>query len=135
MKKLSMQAYLLYFSNWLFTYSATTGELRRRLSNHNGFLKPKDSQVFCKWINNIHEFEGCFLRGRVGSNGFKVFNSCIKLILEFHRSDCKKNLRIFCFQKTLLLDNRLPSAPMKQSHCKMLLQNYPHKHYVHRTYQ
>lgn len=55
MKKLSMQAYLLYFSNWLFTYSATTGELRRRLSNHNGFLKPKDSQVFWKWINNIHE--------------------------------------------------------------------------------
>ena len=77
MKKLSMQAYLLYFSNWLFTYSATTGELRRRLSNHNGFLKPKDSQVFCKWINNIHESEGCFLRGRVGANGFKVFNSCI----------------------------------------------------------
>ena len=77
MKKLSMQAYLLYFSNWLFTYSATTGELRRRLSNHNGFLKPKDSQVFCKWINNIHESEGCFLRGRVGANGFNVFNSCI----------------------------------------------------------
>ena len=77
MKKLSMQAYLLYFSNWLFTYSATTGELRKRLSNHSGFLKPKDSQVFCKRINSIHESEGCFLRGRVGSIGFKVFNSCI----------------------------------------------------------
>ena len=40
-------------------------------------LKTKDSQVFCKPINNVDEFEGCFLRGPVGSNGFKVFNGCI----------------------------------------------------------
>ena len=32
---------------------------------------------FCKWTNNIHKFEGCFLRGQVTSNGFKVLNSCI----------------------------------------------------------
>jgi len=25
----------------------------------------------------IHKFEGCFLRGQVSSNGFKVFNGCI----------------------------------------------------------
>ena len=34
---------------------------------------------FHNWF--IHEFEGCFLRGQVSSNGFKVFdpvfNSCI----------------------------------------------------------
>ena len=71
------------------------------------FMKTKDSQVFflqtdqfkvdrlqiivvakkyiyvCVQFHNwfIHEFEGCFLRGQVSSNGFKVFNpvfnSCI----------------------------------------------------------
>jgi len=41
------------------------------------FLKTKDSQVFCKWTNNIPEFENCFLRGQVSSHGFKVFNGCI----------------------------------------------------------
>ena len=37
---------------------------------------------------------GCFLRGQVSLNGFKIFNGCI--IGPF-----AKNLRIFCFQKML----------------------------------
>ena len=42
------------------------------------FWKQKDSQFFfCKRTNNIHEFEGCFLRCQVSSNGLKVFNGCI----------------------------------------------------------
>ena len=57
---------------------------------------------FHNWF--IHEFEGCFLRGQVSSNGFKVFNpvfnSCIVepwiLLVSL-----EKNLRIFCFQKAL----------------------------------
>ena len=44
------------------------------------FLKRKDAQYFfffCEWTDNIHRFEGCFLRGQVSSNGFKIFNRCI----------------------------------------------------------
>ena len=42
------------------------------------FLKTKDSQVFCKWTKNInYKFDGCFPRGQVSSNSFKVFNRCI----------------------------------------------------------
>ena len=74
-------------------------------------LQSKDSQVFffCKRTNNIHKFEVCFLRGEVTSNGFKIFNDCIVepwiLLVRL-----QKNLRIFCFQKTLWLDNLLPSV-------------------------
>ena len=37
------------------------------------FLKTKDSQFFCQQTNSIHKFNGCFLRGQVSTNGFKVF--------------------------------------------------------------
>ena len=49
------------------------------------FLKTKGSQVFFfeKRTNNIHEFEGCFLRGQVSSKGFIVFNGCIVEYLNF----------------------------------------------------
>ena len=50
-----------------FSANTRTGAFGKRLSNHNGFLKTKDS----------HKFEGCFLRGQVSSYGFKVFNSFI----------------------------------------------------------
>ena len=33
--------------------------------------------------NNIHQFEGCFLRGQVNLNGFKNSNSCIVEYLNF----------------------------------------------------
>ena len=60
------------------TYSATTrtGALGWRLSNHTlKFLKTNDSQVFlANGPIKFHEFQGCFLRRQVGSNGFKVFN-------------------------------------------------------------
>ena len=62
------------------TYRADTqtGTLGRRLSNHNVFWK-QDAPVFLAYgpCNNIHQFEGCFLRGQVSSNGFKNFNGCI----------------------------------------------------------
>ena len=44
------------------------------------FLKQKILKFCGK--RNIHKCEGFFLRGRVSSNGFKVFNSCI-VLLEF----------------------------------------------------
>ena len=39
--------------------------------------------------NNIHEFEGCFLKAQVSSNGFK-FSMVALLNLEFYWSVCKK---------------------------------------------
>ena len=72
-----MKQNVLYLTKKLFLYSATTrtGALGRTLSQR--FLKTKDSKAFCKRTNNIHEFEGCFLRGQVSSNGFKVLNGCM----------------------------------------------------------
>ena len=89
-------------------YSATTrtGALGRRLSNHNGF--------FCKRNNNIHEFEGCFLRGQVSSNSFQVFNGWI-VEPWIYWSACKKKLRIFCFQKMLSQDKKSSKCPGSSS--------------------
>ena len=58
--------------------------LGRTLYNHNVFWK-QDSQVLfaCRPCNNIHQFEGCFLRDQVRSNGFKHFNACIVGYLNF----------------------------------------------------
>ena len=92
------------YSNW--------GTWIKIIQSH-WFLKTKDSQVFffSQQTNNIHEFEGCFLKAQVSSNGFKVFNSCIVepwiLLVRL-----QKYLRIFYFQKTLWLDTLLPSAPV-----------------------
>ena len=41
------------------------------------FENKRFSSIFCKRTNNIHELEGCFLRGQLISNGFKVSNDCI----------------------------------------------------------
>ena len=48
------------------------------------FLKTRFSSFFAYGLFiNIHQFEGCFLRGQVSSNGFKVFNGCIVKYLNF----------------------------------------------------
>ena len=49
------------------------------------FWKQKILKFRGKRTNNIHKCEDFFLRGRVSSNGFKVFNSYI-VLLEFYRS-------------------------------------------------
>ena len=41
------------------------------------------------------------------------FSTVAFLNLEFYWFACKKNLRIFCFQNTLLLDTFLPSAQVR----------------------
>ena len=85
------------------SYSATalTGAVRRRWSNHNDFSEQKIVTVLGKLTNNVHIFEGCFLRGQVGSNGFEDFNGSIVeswiLLVRL-----PKNLRIFRFQKSLI---------------------------------
>ena len=72
------------------------------------------SSFFCKQTNNIHEFEGCFLRGQVSSKGFIVFNGCIVEYLNFIGpvAKRKKNVRVFCFQQMLRVDNLLPNVPV-----------------------
>ena len=72
-----------------FFYSLQVGERRilqcdysnrgtwKKIIQSQRFLKTKDSQLFCKWANNIHKFEGRFLGGQVSSNAFKVFNGCV----------------------------------------------------------
>ena len=65
---------------WLFNITVRLPEpehLEKEFVQSQRFLKTRDSQVFCKRTNNIHEFEGCFLRGQVRSNAFKVFNGYI----------------------------------------------------------
>ena len=50
--------------------------------------------------NNIYKFEGCFLRGKISSKGFKQFQRLHKLILNLIGPFAKK-MNMFCFQKTL----------------------------------
>ena len=45
----------------------------RKIVQSQRFLKTKDSQFFCQQTNSIHKCNGCFLRGQVSTNGFKVF--------------------------------------------------------------
>ena len=45
--------------------------------------KQKIFKFFCKQTDSIRKSEGCFLRGQVSSNAFKVFNGCIVEYLNF----------------------------------------------------
>ena len=85
-------------SVWLFNITdyPDRGTWKRSLSNHNDFWKQKILKFFCKRTNNIHEFEGCVLRGQVRSNTFKSFQRLYSWILNFIGPFAKKILRIFC---------------------------------------
>ena len=54
---------------------------RKKIVQSQRFMKTKDSQLFLH--TDIHKYEGCFLRGQVSSNGFKVFNGFIVEYLNF----------------------------------------------------
>lgn len=57
-------------SNW---------DTRKKIVQSQHFFDKKilDFSFFCKQINNIHKFEGCFPKDWVSSNVFKFFNCCI----------------------------------------------------------
>ena len=56
----------------------------KKIVQSQRFLKTRRSSFFAYGpCNNIHQFEGCFLRGQVSSNGFKNFNGCIVGCLNF----------------------------------------------------
>ena len=130
-------------------YSATTrtGHLEE---DHpvTRFMKTKDSQVFflqtdqfkvdrlqiivvakkyiyvCVQFHNwfIHEFEGCFLRGQVSSNGFKVFNPVFQQLhswtLNFIGQFGKKTWESFVFKKLCKWIIFFQVPPFEWSHCK-----------------
>ena len=78
----------VYVSFSLFTVRLLElGHLEKRYP-----IKTKDFQVFCKQTDSIRKFEGCFLRGQVSSNGFKVFNGCIVEYLNFRLQKLEKNV-------------------------------------------
>ena len=70
--------YFNYFFN--YSYSCATkeqGEVCTQSYLANTELQTdyskRYSRFFRRRTNNIHEFEGCFLRGLVSSNGFQSF--------------------------------------------------------------
>ena len=75
---------------------------------------------FHNWF--IHEFEGCFLRGQVSSNGFKVFNpvfnSCIVEPWILLVSLEKKTWESFVFKKLCKWIIFFQVPPFEWSHCK-----------------
>ena len=48
------------------------GTWKKTVQSLQRFLKTKDSQDFRQADQYVHRFEGCFLRGQVRSNGFKI---------------------------------------------------------------
>ena len=71
------------------------------------------SSFFCKRPITFINWTCRFPRGQVSSNGFK-FLSVAKWNTSILLVRFQKKFRIFCFQKTLWLENLLPSVP----HCK-----------------
>ena len=75
------------------------------------FLKPKIFKVFCKQTDKIHSSTMCPLKT------LKAFELTWPLRKQPSNLwilwvPLQKNLRIFCFQKMLWLDNVLPSVPV-----------------------
>ena len=91
------------------------------------FLETKDSQVFCKQTNKINKFEGCFLRGRVSSNGYKVFNGCIVEYLNFIGPFAKK-LEYLLSSENVVIGQSSSKFPVR---VKLFLSTCPSdKHYI-----
>ena len=98
---------------WYITNKTVIGLICYRHSNRKTwkttvqsqcFLETKDSQVFFanRPIKIIHKFEGCFLRGRVRSNGYKVFNGCIVEYLNFIGPFAKKLEYLLCSENVVI---------------------------------
>ena len=68
----------------------------KKIVQSQRFLKKKILNCFFFFFfaygpcNNIHQFEGCFLRGQVSPNGFKAFKGCIVEYLSFIGLSAKK---------------------------------------------
>ena len=100
---------VLYF-NYFFNHSYSRATKEQGEVYTQGYLANTElqcdfskrySRFFCKRTNNIHEFEGCFQRGEVSSNGF-FFNGCILKTLNFIGSLAKK-LENLLFSKHIVI--------------------------------
>ena len=77
-------------------------------------------------IKIIHKFEGCFLRGRVRSNGYKVFNGCIVEYLNFMGPFAKK-LEYLLSSENVVIGQSSSTFPVR---VKLFLSTCPSdKHY------
>ena len=83
--RIFIYTHLQYVARWYqFERAKTTtvrpleqGQLEEDYPITTVFENEGFSSFFGKRTNNIHEFEGRFLRGQVSSNSVKVFNGCI----------------------------------------------------------
>ena len=83
-------------------------------------------KFFCKQTNKIHKFEGCFLRGQVSSNGYKVFNGCIVEYLNFIGPFAKK-LEYLLSSENVVIGQSSSKFPVR---VKLFLSTCPSdKHY------
>ena len=94
----------------VYIVTTRTGALGRRLSNHKVFWKQKILKFFCKQTNKIQG-------STMPVENYRTVWTCLtsqEKALKFMNviGPFAKNLRIFCFQKKLWLDN-LPSAPVR----------------------
>ena len=69
-KAVFQSMHLTYFS--LRCYYSNPGTWKNIVQSLQRLMKTKDSQDFRQADRYVHRFEGCFLRGQVRSNGFKV---------------------------------------------------------------
>lgn len=82
--------------------------------NHNWFWKQKILKFYCKWTDNIHEFEGSFLGGQVSSNGFSL-QRLHSWTLYFIGPFAKK-LENFLFSKNVVIGYSSPKCSGLNSH-------------------
>ena len=75
------------------------------------FLKPKIFKVFCKQTDKIHSSTMCPLTSFKSIWTYLTSQETAFKFMNF-MGPFAKNLRIFCFQKMLWLDDVLPSVPV-----------------------
>ena len=100
---------------YIYSTTTQTRTLWWRLPNHKDFWKQIILKVSGKRTNNIHRFEGCFLRGQVSSKGFKVFNECIVEYLNFNGPFAKK-LENLLFSEMIVIGQSSSECPGLSSH-------------------
>ena len=99
------------------------GDLKEDCSISTFSENKRFSSFFCKRPITFINWTCRFPRGQVSSNGFK-FLSVAKWNTSILLFRFQKKFRIFCFQKTLWLENLLPSVPVWVSALQSM-QKYP----------
>ena len=96
----------------LHSAKTQTKLLGRRLPNHNVFRKQKIINFFCKQTNNIQILNYKTVENFKPIWTYLASQETALIFMNVNGRYAKKKLGIFCFHKTLWLDNLLPSAPV-----------------------